>query len=154
MKWWLLIGFIILCNLIGAIGGIWTSSDSDWYKNLEKPSFNPPSWVFMPVWTILFTLMGISLYFVYTSNNSELRTIALIFFVLQFILNLLWSYFFFGRQNILFAFIDIIFLEILIIITAIIFYKVNKTSGYLLIPYFLWVYFASFLNFMILKLNR
>lgn len=154
MKWWLLIGFIILCNLIGAIGGIWTSSDSDWYKNLEKPSFNPPSWVFMPVWTILFTLMGISLYFVYTSNNSKLRTIALIFFVLQFILNLLWSYFFFGRQNILFAFIDIIFLEILIIITAIIFYKVNKTSGYLLIPYFLWVYFASFLNFMILKLNR
>ena len=153
IKWGLLITIIILCNLIGAIGAIWTSSDSSWYKGINKPSFNPPSWIFGPVWTLLFTLMGVSLYLVWTSSNSNIKLIALIFFVIQFFFNVAWSYFFFGLGNPLYSFIEILFLLVLIFLTAFYFFKVNKIAGYLLIPYFLWVSFAAFLNYSILRLN-
>ncbi len=95
VNWFLLIGFIVACNLIGAVGAIWTSSEGNWYQNLNKPSFNPPSFVFGPVWTLLFCLMGIALYLVWVSPSSNIRTIALILFGLQFVLNVLWSYLFF-----------------------------------------------------------
>lgn len=153
INWLLLIGFVILCNLIGALGTLWTASDGDWYKNIIRPSFNPPSWIFGPVWTLLFTLMGISLYLVWVSPNSKIRTIALIIFAIHFVLNVLWSYLFFGLNNPLLAFIEILILLILIIITGIYFYKINKIAGYLFIPYVLWVSFASFLTYTIWRLN-
>jgi len=153
INWLLLIGLVILCNLIGSMGSIWTTSDSSWYKQIKKPSFNPPSWVFGPVWTLLFTLMGIALYFVWSAPASNVRTIALVFFGVQFLFNILWSYLFFGLENPFLALIEIFILLILIIVTGIYFFVVNNYSGYLLVPYFLWVAFASFLNFHIWKLN-
>ena len=153
INWGLLIIFIIVCNLIGAIGTIWTASDGSWYKGINKPSFNPPSWIFGPVWTLLFTLMGISLYLVWTSPSSNIKLIALTLFVIQFLFNIAWSYLFFGLNKPLWSFIEILVLLVFILITTFYFIKVNKTAGYLLIPYFLWVSFASFLNYSIWRLN-
>ena len=153
INWVLLIGLILACNLIGALGAIWTSSDGEWYQGIKKPSFNPPSWVFAPAWTILFSLMGIALYLVLIAPSSNIKTIAMVFFGIQFILNVLWSYLFFGANNPLASLIEIFILLLFIIITGIYFYRVNRFAGYLLIPYFLWVSFASFLNYSIWKLN-
>lgn len=153
INWLLLIGLILLCNLIGSLGAIWTSSDSAWYKGIDKPKFNPPSWVFGPVWTLIFSLMGIALYFVWISPSSQIKNIALIFFGVQFLFNILWSYLFFGAHNPLFSFIEILFLLLSIIFTGIYFFRVNSFSGYLIIPYFLWVSFASILNYFLWRLN-
>lgn len=154
INWLYLIGFIVLCNLVGSVGGIWSGGDSDWYKNLNKPSFNPPSWVFAPVWILLFTMMGVALYFVFTAPDSNLKNIAFILFGVQFIFNILWSYLFFGAQEVGLAFLNIIILGLLIAATGIVFYFVKSTSGFLLIPYFLWVGFATVLNGVIWDLNR
>jgi len=153
INWLILILFIIGCNLLGAIGTFWTNADSDWYNNLNKPPFNPPSWLFAPVWIFLFSLMGIALYFVFFSSSSQVRTIALVLFVIQFVLNILWNYLFFGAHNPLFALIEIVFLLILIILTSVYFFKSNILSGALMIPYVLWVGFASFLNYSIWRIN-
>jgi tryptophan-rich sensory protein len=153
VDWFLLIGFIVGCNLIGAIGAVWTSGDSAWYKGLNKPSFNPPSFVFGPVWTLLFSLMGVALYLVWISPSSSVRMIALVLFGLQFVLNVLWSYLFFGANNPLWALIEIFVLLVGILATGIYFYAVNRFAGYLMMPYFLWVLFASILNWFLWKLN-
>lgn len=153
IKWFLLIAFIIVCNIIGALGAIWTSSDRSWYDGINKPSFTPPGGVIGSVWTLLFTLMGISLYLVWTAPSSNIKIIALTFFIIQFIFNVAWSYLFFGLNKPLWAFIEILVLFVFILITTFYFFKVNKLSGYLLIPYILWVGFASFLNYSIWKLN-
>jgi translocator protein len=143
---------IVVCLAVGFIAGIWTSSSiNSWYSTLNKPSFNPPNWLFGPVWTILYILMGISLYLVWNQNGSK---IAIMFFVLQLLLNFLWSFLFFQMKNPLIAFIEIIFLLAMIIITAIKFYPISTTAAYLMIPYIIWVTFASILNFSIYWLNR
>lgn len=148
---WKLVTSIILPFIASAIGGLFTvSSVSTWYVELIKPSFNPPGWVFGPVWTILYLLMGISLYLVWTKKFDKP---AFTVFGVQLFLNTLWSILFFGLKNPLFAFIEIIFLWITILITIIYFYRINKTSAYLLIPYILWVSFAAVLNFAIFLLN-
>lgn len=153
INWFLLIILILGCNLIGSLGALWTSSDSVWYKGLEKPKFNPPSWLFGFVWTLLFSLMGVALYFVWVAPSSGTRTIALILFGCQFILNVLWSYLFFGLHNPLWALVEIFVLLIGILMTGIYFYFVNEFAGYLMVPYFVWVLFASVLNFGIWRLN-
>ena len=153
VNWALLIGLVVACNLIGSLGAFWTSSDGDWYKKINKPSFNPPSWVFAPVWTLLFSLMGVALYLVWIAPSSKIRTIALVLFGVQFVFNVLWSYLFFGLNNPLASLIEIFVLLVFILITGIYFYFINRFAGYLLIPYFLWVSFASFLNYSLWKLN-
>lgn len=153
INWVILILFILGCNLLGALGSLWAGGDSDWYKQITKPNFNPPSWIFGPVWSLIFSLMGVALYFVFFSGDSNIRTIALILFGVQFILNILWSYLFFGLQSPMFAFIEIIVLLALIVLTGIYFFKIKPLSGVLMIPYVLWVGFASILNFSIWKLN-
>jgi len=154
INWFLLIGFVVACNLIGAIGAIWTASDGEWYKGIDKPSFNPPSWVFGPVWTLLFTLMGVALYLVWVAPSSRIRTAALVLFGLQFVFNVLWSYLFFGLNNPLWSLVEIFVLLVFILATGIYFYFVNGFAGYLMVPYFLWVGFASFLNWALWNLNR
>jgi len=150
-KIWKLIISILLPFLASVIGGFFTSqSVSTWYITLIKPSFNPPSWVFGPVWTILYLLMGISLYLVWIKRYDKK---AFTVFGIQLFLNALWSVLFFGLQNPLFAFIEIIFLWAAILITIIYFYRINKISAYLLIPYILWVSFAAVLNISIVLLN-
>lgn len=99
-KWIKLLIFIIICQLAGVIGSIFTTSQiSGWYANLQKPSFIPPNWLFGPVWTILFTLMGISLYWIWGKRLERNFRRAILFFGIQLVLNILWNFFFFGLQN-------------------------------------------------------
>ena len=144
---------ILIPFLASFIGGLFTSSSvSTWYVDLIKPSFNPPSWVFGPVWTILYLLMGVSLYLIWI-DKSKNKKIAFVAFGVQLFFNALWSILFFGLKNPLFAFIEIILLWTAILTTIIYFYRINKNAAYLLIPYILWVSFAAVLNFFIFYLN-
>ncbi len=145
-----LIGFILLCQTAGIIGSIFTfNSVNTWYPTLDKPFFNPPSFVFGPVWTTLYFLMGISLFLVWGKKKTDLR-----WFWLQLSLNTIWSIIFFGLKNPLFAFIIIIFLWISIFQTIQSFKKINKNASYLLYPYIAWVSFAAILNLSIVLLNK
>jgi benzodiazapine receptor len=156
MKNWLkLIVSIVLAGLAGFIGSFFTTSSvMSWYPTLIKPSFNPPSWLFGPVWTILYIMIGVSLYLVWTSKaKKKIKQKAYIIFGVQLILNSLWSIVFFGMQQPAGAFLVIALLWISIIYNALVFYRISKPAGYLLVPYFLWVSFASVLNFAIWMLN-
>ena len=149
-----LIFSILVCQLAGFIGSMFTSSSIDvWYKAIQKPSFNPSNWIFAPVWTLLFLMMGISLYFVLIKRKSNSTKNGLILFSIQLGLNVVWSVIFFGFRNIIFAFIEIIFLWIFIALTIYKFWFIDKRSSYLLFPYLFWVTFASILNFYIWRLN-
>lgn len=144
---------IIICELAGVVGSIFTTpAIGTWFKTLVKPVFAPPNWVFGPVWSILFFLMGISLYLVWSKKGNKEQ--ALQFFAIQLFLNIAWSFLFFGLRSPYLAFIEIIFLWIAILFTIIKFYKIQKTSAYLLLPYILWVSFAAVLNYSLWILNR
>lgn len=140
-----------------AIGSIaTTSSVNTWYTTLNKPDLNPPNWLFGPVWTILFFLMGISLYLIRTTTISEKGTkqITLTFFYLQLFLNLIWSIFFFGLQNPKLALIEIGLLDITLLFTIVAAHQVNRIAARLLLPYMAWIIFATWLNAQIAWLNR
>ncbi len=150
------LGFsIFICLGAGMIGSIFTSSSIDtWYATLEKPTFNPPSWLFAPVWTALYFLMGISLFLILRQDLIKGKIkLAISIFGLQLILNALWSFLFFGLQNPFLAFMEIIILWIAILITILTFYKIKKVASILLVPYILWVTFATILNYYIWRLN-
>ncbi len=154
-----LIGLVIISQLTGIFSGMISSSVSSssfktTYSDINQPSFSPPSWVFGPVWTILYTLMGISAYLVYKKGieNPDVKS-ALVFFSIQLFLNFLWSIIFFGLSNLLLALIEIIILWGFIMAMIISFKKVSKTAAYMQIPYILWVTFAAILNFTIWILN-
>ncbi len=137
-----------LCLGAGILGSFFTTSSiPTWYATLNKPVFSPPNWVFGPVWTILYFLMGISLYLVWTK-----RTVPTVFWI-QLILNAAWSIIFFGFKNPTLALIDIVVLWISIFLTIKALYKINKLAGQLLFPYLAWVSFASILNLSIVLLN-
>lgn len=145
-----------ICLTIGFIGSIFTTpSIPTWYATLEKPSFNPPNWIFAPVWTTLYILMGISAFLVWRMGLSKLSVkITLTIFIIQLILNAFWSIAFFGLRSPIAGLIVIIILWIAILLTVISSLNVSKLAGILLIPYILWVSFASILNAMIYILNR
>jgi tryptophan-rich sensory protein len=150
-----LIGSILICQLAGFIGSLFTTpAIPTWYKTLTKPAFNPPNSIFSPVWIILFLLMGISLFLVWQKNQKDRNVkIALLFFTVQLVLNTFWSILFFGLKSPLWAFIEIIILWFAILLTIIKFFKVSKPAALLLLPYILWVSFAAFLNFSLWRLN-
>lgn len=141
--------------VIGMIGSVFTVNNiPTWYTALNKPAFNPPNWVFGPVWTILYILMGISLYLILRGGvDKPLVRQGIILFAIQLVANLLWSIIFFGMHAIFFAFIDILVLFILIVATIVTFFRVSRPAGLLLVPYLCWVGFASVLNAMIWVLN-
>jgi benzodiazapine receptor len=146
---------IIVCEAVGIFGALFTTSAiPTWYAGLKKPSFSPPNWIFGPVWTLLYALMGIAAYLIWQQGiaKSAVRQ-ALFLFTLQLILNFLWSFFFFKLQLPIYALIEILLLWVLILATIISFYQINKTAGFILVPYLLWVSFATLLNFYIVKLN-
>ena len=146
---------VVICLLAGAIGAAATkTSVNTWYLTINKPSFNPPNWVFSPVWTVLFILMGIAAGLVWNRGfYHKWVKIALYHFGFQLLLNISWSLVFFGLNEILGALIVIIALFVLLLFTFKWFKVVNTTAAYLLIPYILWVGFASVLNFCIWQLN-
>ncbi|GAA4275559.1 TspO/MBR family protein [Aquimarina mytili] len=146
---------VLLCLLIGFLSSIATKSSIDtWYTTLNKPSFNPPNWIFAPVWVILYIMMGVAAGIVWSKGfyHKWVKT-ALYHFGFQLLLNAAWSIFFFGLQNPLIALLDIIALFILLMFTYRWFKVVNATAAYLLIPYIIWVAFATTLNFGIWQLN-
>ena len=139
--------------LVGFLGSLFTTpSIKTWYAGINKPAFNPPNWIFGPVWTILFILMGIALYLVWTKKKKG-KIGAYFLFGTQLFFNLLWSYLFFKIHSPILALVDIVVLWYLILQIIIAFKKINKTAGNLLIPYLLWISFASILNFFVWKLN-
>ncbi len=150
-----LVFWIGICYLTAWLGaqvspGI---ASADWYDAINKPDWNPPSWVFGPVWTLLYTLMGIAAWQVWRNYGFENARNALIFFMIQLILNGLWSQIFFGMQEIGWAFAEILVLLTAIIITTYLFFQKSRLAGWLMVPYIVWVVFASVLNGTIWWLN-
>lgn len=147
---------VSLCLFVGFAGSIITSPSMPiWYATLQKPIFSPPNWIFAPVWTILYILMGIAAYLVWRQGlKKKIVRFALKLFLLQLALNFLWSVIFFGFKLPLVALGDIIFLWIAIFVTMKSFSPINKNAALLLLPYLLWVSFAVLLNAGIVLLNR
>lgn len=149
---------LIIPQLAGFLGSIANITAIDtWYTTLNRPELNPPNWIFAPVWTTLFLLMGWALYLVWQKRpwggiNKKVE-LALFIFYTQLIFNIAWSYLFFYFQSPVFALLDIVVLWVLILLNIIFFLKVDWRAGVLLIPYLLWVSFASYLNYAIFLLN-
>ena len=146
---------IVVCQLAGGIGAIFTSpAIPTWYASLAKPAFQPPNWLFFPVWTTLYTLMGIAVFLVWR-KGLDLRSVrvALGLFAVQLVLNTAWSIVFFGAQELFGALIVIVILWIFILINIVTFWRISRVAGALLIPYILWVSFASLLNYSVWMLN-
>jgi translocator protein len=142
--------------IAGGISGFFTTSEiSGWYQTITKPSWNPPNWLFGPVWTMLYILMGIALYLVWKNETAEasIKRTAIILFAIQLLLNFFWSLIFFKQHQIGWAFIEIIAMWFFILLTIFAFAKVNTAAAWLLVPYICWVSFASILNYTIWKLN-
>jgi len=146
---------ILICQLAGFVGSLFTTpSIPAWYRDLTKPSFTPPNWLFSPVWITLFVLMGVSAFLVWQKGWRHPHVqLALIIFCLQLALNVLWSFLFFKLQQPMFAFIEILCLWLAILLSILSFLRVSKLASYLLFPYLLWVSFAAVLNFSIWRLN-
>jgi len=147
---------IVISFAAGAIGSLATmSSIPTWYAALNKPPFNPPNWLFGPAWTILYIMMGISSYLIWEKGweKPEVK-IALALFAIQLILNSSWSVLFFGTHSLIRGFVCIVFLWFAILLTMIKFFALSSTAGWLLVPYILWVSFASILNYFIMVLNK
>lgn len=142
--------------IFGVLGGMITiKSVHTWYPGIQKPSFNPPNWLFGPVWSVLFIIIGIAAYLIWQKKaqiTNFPRTVAVYF--IQLVLNLGWSFLFFYNHLIGAALIEIVALLAVILINGIVFYKIDKIAGLLFIPYFLWVSFATFLTYNIFILNQ
>jgi tryptophan-rich sensory protein len=141
---------------VGVLSGLATARGvQDWYPTLVKPSFNPPSWVFGPVWTVLYIMMGLAAFLVWQKGLATdfVRT-ALALFILQLVLNGIWSILFFGLRAPGWAFVEIVVLWVAIFLTLIYFWRVTAPAGILLAPYLAWVSFATVLNGSIWFLNR
>jgi tryptophan-rich sensory protein len=154
-KWVRLVIAVLICQSAGFIGSLFTTpSIATWYDKLQKPFFSPPNWVFAPVWLTLYTLMGISLYLVWNKDlkNKAVKTSILVFAV-QLVLNVSWSFLFFGLQNPFYGLMGIVILWIAILVTIFKFYKVDRRAGIILLPYILWVSIATALNYYVFILN-
>ena len=146
---------LALPQLAGIVGSLFTTSAiPTWYATLQRPSFSPPNWLFGPAWITLYILMGISVYLIWQKvEKNKTAKSALWLFWVHLVFNASWSIVFFGLQNPGLAFINIIIIRLLIIALMIKFWKINRWASYLLIPYLLWVSFASALNYFIWYLN-
>ncbi len=146
---------IIVCFLPGVVGGIGMSGGTgEWYQQLTKPALNPPGWVFGPVWTLLYLLMGIALYLVWSRAGEPGVTLAVGIFAVQLVLNALWTPAFFGMQSPRLGLVVILPLLALIAFGTALFWRIRALAGLLLVPYLAWTSFATYLNFALWWLNR
>lgn len=152
---WKLIISIAIPLAIGFLGSYFTRPEIDtWYQTIEKPSWQPPNWVFGPVWTTLYIMMGIAFFLVWKDESrGRNRKLAMIFWSMQLVLNFFWSWIFFNQHELGLALAEIIVLWIFIFITIILFGKINKIAAWLMVPYISWVSFASLLTYTIYTLN-
>lgn len=147
-----LAGWLVLC-FAAATSAVFVSVDG-WYVTLNKPSWNPPSWLFGPVWTLLYIMMAIAAWLVWRKGGWALQRWPLSLFVIQWLLNAIWTPLFFGMHLIGLALVDIVLLWIAIVATLAAFWRVSRPAAWLLVPYLMWVSFATALNFAIWQLNR
>ena len=144
--------FALITYSASAIGSLVTMSFKEpWYSLINKPSFNPPSWIFAPVWTTLYLMMTIAIWFFWHSKNKDMNTIYIYF--IHIVFNTTWSIIFFGFHKIFYAMLVLVVLIFLIIILILRFKRVNMLSYYLMIPYLLWCFYALILNFNLFLLN-
>lgn len=149
-----LISAILICFMAAGVGSYFTApSINSWYTTLNKPFFNPPNWIFGPVWSLLYTMMGIALYIIWNKKTKTNKSNCYKYFFMQLSFNTMWSIVFFGWYNPLLSLLVIIILWTTIFLTIKNFLKVSKFAGYLLYPYLAWVSFASILNLSIVILN-
>jgi benzodiazapine receptor len=153
-----------LSLILGAVGAIVLTFGAayvgsrfpvdEWYTALSKPSWNPPNWLFGPVWSVLYILMAISVWLVWREEGLLGAIVPLSIFLLQLVLNAAWSWLFFGLHELGIAFVEIVTLWVAIVINITLFWRLKPISGILLIPYLLWVTFASVLNYTLWRLNQ
>lgn len=154
-NWMKLLISLIIPQVVAGVAAVFTKAEtSGWFLTIQKPEWNPPNWLFAPVWTVLYIMMGVSLYLVWSAKKStSQKGTAITFWAIQLLLNFLWSFIFFNQHLLFGGLIDIILLWIFIIITIFSFAKISKTAAWLLVPYISWVTFAALLNFEIWKIN-
>lgn len=148
-----LFGWLALCLVAGAIGAVASIDAAAFYAQLDTPSWAPPGWLFGPVWTTLYILMGIAAWLVWRCPQSERRRFALTLFVVQLAANVLWSWLFFAWRLGAWSFAEVVLLWLLIAATIVAFYRLRPIAAMLLVPYIAWVSFASALNFTIWRAN-
>ncbi len=149
-----LVLWLVLCVGGGAVVGALTNGGADpWFLSLQKPWFNPPSWIFAPVWTSLYALMGIAAWRVWRRGGWSVQRVPLAIFIGQLVLNFAWSGLFFNAHQITFALVDIALLWVMIVLTIRRFAPVDTGAAWLLSPYLAWVSFAALLNFSFARLN-
>ncbi|PSP56652.1 TspO protein [Halobacteriales archaeon QS_1_67_19] len=154
VDWPLLLGSVVLCQLAGVVPAILTAEDvATWYPTLAQPSFTPPDWVFGPVWTVLYLLMGVSLYLVYRSDGGQTRRLALAAFGVQLVFNASWTLVFFGAHAIFGGLVVILALLGAILATVGLFVRIDRRAAALLVPYLLWVGYATALTYAFWQLN-
>lgn len=147
-----LIYSLIISLGAGGLASLLTGNTMEQYGKLRLPPLSPPGWVFPVVWTILFIMMGVASWLV-SESESPIRRQALFFYGAQLVANVVWTLIFFGAQNYLAAFVWLILLEVLIFVTMLMFFKIDRRAGLLMVPYFLWVLFAGYLNLGVWALN-
>lgn len=146
--------FVFLSFMAPALSAVLSVAPGDWYAGIQKPWFNPPNWVFGPVWTILYVLMGVAAWLVWRNGEAHNLRLPLALFGLQLFLNALWTPLFFGLQRPDLALVNILVLWVAIAATGIAFYPISRTAAFLFLPYWLWVSFAALLNASLWWLNR
>lgn len=145
---------ILLTFTAAGIGSYFTVPNiQSWYQMLQKPFFSPPNWLFGPVWTVLYLMMGVAFSLILNKNQDKNRSKAIKLFLIQLIFNVLWSFAFFGLHSPLLGFLVIVVLWAMILFTMRVFLRINKTAGWLFVPYLLWVSFAMILNLAVVILN-
>ena len=153
-RWIGLVVFVVVCLGAGGLGAIATTPEIDgWYKTIAKPTWNPPDSVFGPVWTTLFILMGIAAWLVWQRKGFKVAAMPLSLFAAQLVLNIAWSWIFFGLHQPGWAFVEIVILWLTILVTTVAFFRRSRFAACLLVPYLAWVSFASVLNFTIWRMN-
>ena len=152
--WFGLVVFVGVCLAVGFLGSLATAPQVDgWYRTLNKPTWNPPSSVFGPVWTTLYITMGIAAWLVWKQTGFRAANVPLGLFGLQLVLNAVWSWIFFGMHRPDLAFIEILVLWLAIVATMVAFFRCSRLAGWLITPYLAWVSFAAVLNFTIWRMN-
>lgn len=142
------------CYGAAAMGGIFSAQGvGDWYQALAKPSWTPPAWIFGPVWTVLYGMMAMAAWLIWKRCDQKIGTVPISLFLFQLALNAIWSPLFFGLHRVDIALIDIVLLWVVVAATVWVFLRRDLTAGLLLIPYLLWITFATGLNFAIWRLN-
>ena len=157
MKNWLKLVISIAVPLaVGAVAGMFTASGiSGWFQTIEKPAWQPPNWVFGPVWTVLYLMMGIALFLIWKKEAPKtIKRMAITVWIIQLVFNFFWSFIFFQKHQLDWALGEILVLWFFILLTILFFARISKTAAWLMVPYISWVSFASLLTFTIYELNK